>query len=107
MKKRRTELSCLNLLLCLLVIFIHASSEPVGRLLRDSWQYFVVMVPWRLAAFVVPVEEGALTEEDVLAYCKEHVSRHAVPREVHFLDELPRNATGKIVARVLRDRFTT
>src|SRR5690606_15964372 len=61
----------------------------------------------RLAAFVVPVEEGALTEEDVLAYCKEHVSRHAVPREVHFLDELPRNATGKIVARVLRDRFTT
>ena len=53
MKKRRTELSCLNLLLCLLVIFIHASSEPVGRLLRDSWQYFAVMVPWRLAAFVV------------------------------------------------------
>lgn len=53
MKKRRTELSCLNLLLCLLVIFIHASSEPVGRLLRHSWQYFTVMVPWRLAAFVV------------------------------------------------------
>lgn len=52
-KDRKAELSCLNLLLCLLVIFIHASSEPVSKLLRDSWQYFAVMVPWRLAAFVV------------------------------------------------------
>ena len=52
-KKRLAELSYLNLLLCLLVIFIHVSAEPVSRLNRDSLQYLVVVVPWRLSAFVV------------------------------------------------------
>ena len=52
-RKRRTELSYANLLLCLLVIFIHASAEPVSQLNRDSWQYLAVMIPWRLSAFVV------------------------------------------------------
>ena len=52
-KKRLAELSYLNLLLYLLVIFIHVSAEPVSRLNRDSLQYLVVVVPWRLSAFVV------------------------------------------------------
>lgn len=52
-RKRLTELSYSNLLLCLLVIFIHASAEPVSQLNRDSWQYLAVMIPWRLSAFVV------------------------------------------------------
>ncbi len=43
----------MNVVLCLLVIFIHASSEPVSKLLRDSWQHIAVSIPWRLSAFVV------------------------------------------------------
>ena len=58
----------------------------------------------RLVAFVVPQDGADLTEDTVLAFLKGAVARHAVPREVHFLDELPRNATGKILARELRDR---
>ena len=58
----------------------------------------------RLAAFVVRVDGATLTEDDVIAHCRATVSRHAVPRDVHFLDELPRNATGKILHRELRER---
>ncbi|HHU11073.1 MAG TPA: acyl-CoA synthetase, partial [Intrasporangiaceae bacterium] len=60
----------------------------------------------RLVAFVVPTDRSALTEEAVLAYCRETVARHAVPREVHFVTELPRNATGKILTRELRENLS-
>ncbi|MFN2320492.1 MAG: AMP-binding protein [Dermatophilaceae bacterium] len=58
----------------------------------------------RLAAFVVRMPGASLSEADVVAHCKANVSRHAVPRDVHFLDELPRNATGKILSLELRER---
>jgi acyl-CoA synthetase (AMP-forming)/AMP-acid ligase II len=58
----------------------------------------------RLAVFVVRARGASLTGDAVIAYCKEAVARHAVPRDVHFLDELPRNATGKVLAADLRER---
>lgn len=51
---RKTEISVLNVLLCLLVIFIHVSSIPVTTLEKSSWQFAVVFFPWRLSGFVVP-----------------------------------------------------
>ena len=52
-KTRKTEISMLNILLCLMVVFIHVSSAPVSQLNKESFQYITVMVPWRLSAFVV------------------------------------------------------
>lgn len=52
-KTRKTEISMLNILLCLMVVFIHVSSAPVSQLNKESFQYVSVMVPWRLSAFVV------------------------------------------------------
>ena len=37
-------------------------------------------------------------------YVKEHLARYKVPREVEFLDELPRNATGKVLKRELQEK---
>jgi fatty-acyl-CoA synthase len=55
----------------------------------------------RLRAFVVKTE-GATVDEDVIkAYVRDHLARYKVPREVIFLDELPRNPTGKILKREL------
>lgn len=54
----------------------------------------------RLHAFVVRRSE-ALTEEDVRSYVRENLARFKVPREVTFLDELPRNPTGKVLKRAL------
>lgn len=54
----------------------------------------------RLHAFVVR-RGGGLTEDAVKAYVKENLARFKVPREVTFLDELPRNPTGKVLKREL------
>jgi acyl-CoA synthetase (AMP-forming)/AMP-acid ligase II len=54
-----------------------------------------------LAAYVVVKDGASLTEEDLVAYAKEHVARFAVPRRTMFLDELPRNPTGKVMKREL------
>ena len=51
---RKPELAVFNVVLCLLVIFIHVSSTTVTALQKDSWQYAAVFFPWRLSAFVVP-----------------------------------------------------
>jgi len=59
----------------------------------------------RLAAFVVVEAEASLTEDDVRGYVKDNLARYKVPRDVYFLDELPRNPTGKILKRELRERY--
>ncbi len=56
----------------------------------------------RLRAFVVKQQDSDLDEDGVKSYVKEHLARYKVPREVVFLDELPRNPTGKILKRELR-----
>jgi acyl-CoA synthetase (AMP-forming)/AMP-acid ligase II len=58
----------------------------------------------RLKAFVVCRNGGTLTEDAVKEYVKHNLARYKVPREVVFLSELPRNATGKVLKRELRDR---
>jgi fatty-acyl-CoA synthase len=55
----------------------------------------------RLKAFVVLSEGAELTDEDVKRHVKSNLARYKVPREVEFLDSLPRNATGKILKREL------
>ena len=57
----------------------------------------------RLKAFVVPRNGAQLSEETVKDYVKENLARYKVPREVVFLDELPRNATGKVLKRELQE----
>ncbi|HLL93200.1 MAG TPA: acyl-CoA synthetase, partial [Solirubrobacteraceae bacterium] len=58
----------------------------------------------RLMAFVVARNGAQLTEESVKGYVKENLARYKVPREVVFLEELPRNATGKVLKRTLAAR---
>jgi fatty-acyl-CoA synthase len=55
----------------------------------------------RLRAFVVPAGPGAVTAEDLQEYVKAHLAGYKVPRDVVFLDALPRNETGKVLKREL------
>jgi fatty-acyl-CoA synthase len=55
----------------------------------------------RLKAFVVPRGGAELSEDAVKDYVKANLARFKVPREVVFLQELPRNATGKVLKREL------
>ena len=52
-KKQKQEIIFANVIMCLLVVFIHISSSAVSSLEKNSAQYLAVMVPWRLSAFVV------------------------------------------------------
>ncbi len=85
--QRKNELSFLNIVFCLLVILIHVLSDPVTVLSKESWQYGVVFVPWRLSAFVV---QGFIflsglkmfLKEDshkYLEYCKNKFTKIVVP----------------------------
>jgi fatty-acyl-CoA synthase len=57
----------------------------------------------RLKAFVS--KKGAKpTEDDIKAKVKSDLARYKVPKEVEFLDELPRNATGKVLKKELKER---
>jgi len=58
----------------------------------------------RLKAFVVTAPEADVTEEELQAHVKANLASYKSPREIEFVDELPRNATGKILKRVLRER---
>jgi fatty-acyl-CoA synthase len=57
----------------------------------------------RLKAFVVLKAGASLSAAELTAHVKAHLAAYKSPREVEFLDELPRNATGKVLKRELRD----
>jgi fatty-acyl-CoA synthase len=57
----------------------------------------------RLKAFVVLGDGANLSEDDVKGYVKDNLANYKVPREVVFLDELPRNPTGKVLKRELAE----
>jgi acyl-CoA synthetase (AMP-forming)/AMP-acid ligase II len=57
----------------------------------------------RLRAFVVLEKGKKASEDDLKEYVKKNLARYKVPREVVFLDELPRNATGKVMKRELAE----
>jgi len=54
-------------------------------------------------AFVVVRPGVVLAEADVLAFCRERLAGYKVPRRVEFRDALPRNPSGKVLKRVLRE----
>ncbi len=56
------------------------------------------------AAYVVLREGAGLTAGEFETYCRQKMAAYKVPRQVVFVDALPKNATGKILKRVLREQ---
>jgi fatty-acyl-CoA synthase len=54
-------------------------------------------------AFIVPADKDVLTEEMVVAYCRCHLASYKKPKVVTFVDEIPRNPSGKILKTTLRE----
>jgi fatty-acyl-CoA synthase len=57
-------------------------------------------------AVVVRRAEASLGEEELIAWTRERIAGFKAPKRVTFVDELPRNATGKILKRELRSQRT-
>ncbi|MFB8004212.1 AMP-binding protein [Nocardia sp. NPDC056000] len=57
----------------------------------------------RLAAFIVRKPTADLTPEEVRAHVNQNLARYKVPRDVHFVQDLPRTTTGKLKHKALTD----
>jgi fatty-acyl-CoA synthase len=75
----------------------HPAIEEVSALGVDDAKH-----GQRLRAFVVVRAGHTLTEDEVKEHVRTHLARFKVPRDVTFLDTLPRNPTGKVLKRELR-----
>jgi long-chain acyl-CoA synthetase len=53
--------------------------------------------------FVVPKNES-LTEAELMEYCREHLAKYKLPKTIEFLEELPKNTTGKILRKALKEQ---
>jgi fatty-acyl-CoA synthase len=58
-------------------------------------------------AFVVVAPGPEATEQELLAWCREHLAAHQVPAFVTFADRLPRNSVGKLIRAGLQNAATT
>jgi long-chain acyl-CoA synthetase len=56
-----------------------------------------------IKAFVVPKPGETLTEEEVIAYCKEQLAPYKVPKRVEFMEDLPKSNIGKVLRRKLKE----
>jgi acyl-CoA synthetase (AMP-forming)/AMP-acid ligase II len=75
----------------------------------DVQEAAVVGVPHQVlgedvGAFVVCKPGASLTEEELFAYCAERLADYKRPRRLWFTEELPRNATGKVMKHKLREQ---
>ena len=60
--------------------------------------------PYRVTA--VKPGTSVPSEQELIAFCREHMARFKVPKSFTVVDELPRNSMGKIQKRTLRDTFS-
>jgi fatty-acyl-CoA synthase len=56
-------------------------------------------------AAVVLKPDAALSPQTIIEHCGKNLARYKVPKAVAFVDELPRNASGKVLKRTLRERY--
>lgn len=54
-------------------------------------------------AYVIPRPGAAVTEDEIIGFCRERLANFKVPRSVRVVTSLPRNAAGKVLKFALRD----
>ena len=74
------------------------SGRPIENVVHGLSQIF------RLDAGVVLNEGASITAKELREYCKTQLAAYKVPRQIEFLDELPKSSMMKILRRDLRER---
>ena len=54
-------------------------------------------------AYVALKPGASLSEEEVIAYCRENLAAYKVPRSIAFIDAIPKTTVGKILRRAVRE----
>jgi len=58
-----------------------------------------------VVAVIVPGPDSTIKEADVIAFCKSQIANFKVPKHVFTIEELPRNAMGKVQKNILREKY--
>ena len=58
-----------------------------------------------IIAFIQLKDGETLDEADIRAHLRGHLANFKIPKQIYFKDELPKNATGKVLKRVLKEQF--
>ncbi len=82
-------------------IYTHPSVSEVAVIATPDPKWIEAIT----AVVVCKPGAAAVTEEELIAYTKERLAKYKIPKLIHFVDELPRNASGKLLKRVLRDQI--
>lgn len=82
------------------VIYGHPKVADVGVIGYDDEQWGE-----SIRAIVVPKPGVQVTAEEIIDYCKGQIGKFKIPKSVVFTETLPRNPSGKILKRVLREQF--
>jgi long-chain acyl-CoA synthetase len=56
-------------------------------------------------AYIVPKEGVKLTEDEIIAFCRERMAAYKAPRAVEFRSDLPKSMVGKVLRRQLREEI--
>lgn len=75
-------------------------------MVRDAAVFGVPHRVWGEAVTAVIVGDAGLTGGDVMAFCREHLADYKRPKQIQRVDEIPRNAYGKVLKRELREAYT-
>lgn len=84
--------------------------DCIASLKQDVKQVCVLGMPdpvWgeQVTACIVLKEGSKLTEDDIVAWCKQHIASYKKPRKVIFFSQLPENANGKVSRILLKDQI--
>jgi fatty-acyl-CoA synthase len=61
----------------------------------------------KVVACVVPMTGQQVNEEDLMAHARSRLASFKVPKEIHVMTEFPKNPTGKVLKRILRERLNS
>ena len=76
------------------------------------WEAAVVGIPdetlsENVVAFVALVPDATVTAQELQKYCRDHLAIYKCPKRIEFVERLPKNSTGKIMKRTLREKKGT
>ena len=58
-----------------------------------------------IACAIVVADESEVSEKQIVEFCATRLARYKLPKKVIFADAIPRNPSGKILKRVLREKY--